>query len=58
MNPIELVFKTMKESSDALKAGEIAELTGLDKKSVDKAMKSLRDEGKIISPKRCYRVPK
>jgi hypothetical protein len=36
-----------------LKAGEIAELSGLDKKLVEKAMNTLKVEGKIVSPVRC-----
>ena len=54
----EKVFAAMKNAGKALKAGEIAELTGLDKKEVDKAMKLLKDEGAIISPKVCYWQPK
>jgi DNA-binding IscR family transcriptional regulator len=44
----------MKGAGKALKAGEIAELAGLDKKVVDKAMNELKKEEKIVSPKRCY----
>lgn len=40
-----------------MKAGEIAEASGLDKKEVDKAMKTLKTEGKITSPKNCYWEP-
>lgn len=54
----EKVFAAMKNAGKALKTGEIAELTGLDKKEVDKAMKLLKDEGAIISPKVCYWQPK
>lgn len=50
----EKVFNAMKKSGKALKAGEIAEISGLDKKEVDKAMKSLLKEEKIHSPKKCY----
>lgn len=49
----ELVLKTLGDS-EMLKAGEIAEISGLDKKDVDKAIKALKDDGKISSPKRCY----
>lgn len=48
------VLDTMKKAGKALKAGEIAELSGLDKKDVDKAMKVLKTEEKIVSPKRCF----
>ncbi len=52
------VFEVMKSAGRPLKAGEIAELSGLDKKEVDKAMKQLKDEGAIISPKVCFWQPK
>ena len=58
MDPKEQVLKAMKSAGKPLKAGEIAEATGLDKKEVDKAMKSLKDEAKIESPKRCFWQPK
>jgi predicted transcriptional regulator len=50
----ELVLKTLRESDQPLKGGEIAEISGLDKKEIDKAIKKLRDEELISSPKRCY----
>lgn len=43
----------MRQAGEPLNAGKIAELTGLDRKEVDKAMKSLKDDGSIISPIRC-----
>ena len=58
METVELVFKTLAEASEPLKAGEISELSGLDKKDVDNAMKVLKDEGRIVSPKRCFWAPK
>lgn len=56
-NIVEKVLKAMEEAGKPLSAGQIAELTGLDKKDVDKAMQVLKKEGKIISPKRCYWEP-
>lgn len=53
----EKVLEVLKNAGKALKAGEIAEATGLDKKEVDKAMKTLKTEGKITSPKMCYWEP-
>ena len=47
------VLATMKEAGDPLNAGKIAELSGLDRKEVDKAMKQLKEEGAIVSPVRC-----
>jgi len=48
------IIKTLLESGKALKAGEIAELSGLDKKEVDKAIKELKSEDKLYCPKRCF----
>lgn len=50
----EVVLKTLQEAQEPLKAGDIAEKAGIDKKEVDKAIKALKKEGKITSPKRCY----
>jgi len=52
------IIDVMKSAGKALKAGEIAELSGLDKKEVDKAMKVLKKEEKIVSPKVCFWEPK
>lgn len=54
MENTQKVLDAMKKAGKALKAGEIAEIIGLDKKEVDKAMKELKKEEKIISPKVCY----
>jgi DNA-binding transcriptional regulator GbsR (MarR family) len=54
----EKVMEIMKAAGKPLKAGEIAETSGLDKKEVDKAMKVLKAEGRIESPKVCYWQPK
>ena len=51
------VLETMKAAGEPLNAGKIAELTGLDRKEVDKAMKQLKDEGAIVSPVRCKWEP-
>ncbi|NJE01695.1 HTH domain-containing protein [Thermococcus sp. JdF3] len=57
MAEVEVVFKVLKEAGKPLKSKEIAELAGIDKKEVDKAIKVLKKEGKIVSPKRCYYAP-
>lgn len=54
MEVMDKVLKVLKESSEPLKGGEIAEKSGIDKKEVDKAIKKLKTDGKIESPKRCY----
>lgn len=50
----EQVLSVIKQASEPINAGKIVELSGLDRKIVDKAMKELKDEGAIISPRRCY----
>lgn len=57
METKEQVLATMRQAGEPLNAGKIAELSGLDRKEVDKAMKVLKDEGAIVSPKRCYWQP-
>lgn len=57
MEAKELVLKVMKEAGEPLNAGKIAELSGLDRKVVDKAMKDLKKEELIVSPIRCKWEP-
>ncbi|MDD4149413.1 MAG: ArsR family transcriptional regulator [Bacteroidales bacterium] len=47
------IIKALKENSE-LKASEIASITGLDKKVIDKEIAKLKKEEIITSPKRCY----
>ena len=51
------VLATMKQAGEPLNAGKIAELSGIDRKEVDKAMKALKEEGAIVSPVRCKWEP-
>jgi biotin operon repressor len=51
------VLATMVEAGEPLNAGKIAELSGIDRKEVDKAMKALKEEGAIVSPVRCKWAP-
>lgn len=52
------VLDAMKKAGAPINAGKLVELTGLDRKEVDKAMKQLKAEGAIESPKVCYWQPK
>jgi biotin operon repressor len=54
MDTTELILKTLKKAGKAMKSGEIAETAGIDKAEVDKAIKKLKKEEKITSPKNCY----
>ncbi len=57
MDVSEKVLEVMRAEGQPLNAGKIAELGGLDRKAVDKAMAQLKKEEKIVSPKRCYWTP-
>ena len=57
MNAKQIVLSVMKEAGVPVNAGKIAELSGRDRKEVDKAMKELKDEGAIVSPVRCKWAP-
>ncbi|WP_297634086.1 HTH domain-containing protein [uncultured Clostridium sp.] len=50
----EKVLEVLTNSEEPLKGGQIAEISGIDKKEIDKAIKDLKKEEKIISPKRCF----
>ena len=58
METKELVLETMKKAGEPLNAGKITEISGLERKEVDKAMKKLKAEGAIVSPKVCFWEPK
>lgn len=48
------VMAVFKKEAKPLSAKEVAELSGVDKKEVDKIIKKLKDGHKLDSPKRCY----
>ncbi|MFZ5939203.1 MAG: MarR family transcriptional regulator [Bacteroidota bacterium] len=52
------VIEVMKQAGKPLSAGQIADISGIDRKEVDKAMKVLKTDGSIVSPKVCYWEPK
>ena len=52
-----IILDAMKKAGEPLNAGKIAELTGLDRKAVDKAMAEMKKEGSIVSPIRCKWEP-
>ena len=53
----ELILKTMKEAGKPVSTGEVATLSGLDRKVVDKAFAELKKTGEIVSPVRCKWTP-
>lgn len=54
MEHTEKIIGAIKKAGKALKGGEIADLTGIDKKDVDKVLKKLKQEEKIYCPKVCF----
>ena len=57
MDTKQQVLDVMKAAGEPLSAGKIAEMTGLERKIVDKAMDELKKSGEIVSPKRCFWQP-
>lgn len=47
----------MQRESHPLKASELAELCCMERKVVDSAIRHLREDGAVISPKRGYWMP-
>ena len=57
MNEREQILEAMRKAGEPLNAGKISELTGLDRKVVDKAMAAMKKDGSIVSPIRCKWEP-
>lgn len=53
----EAVLKAMNDAGKPVRPGEVAKALGIESKEVSKAIKVLRKEGKVHSPKRCYYAP-
>ncbi len=54
MDVKQLILDYFEKKQEAVRPGQIAEETGVDKKEIDKAIKSLKKEEKIFSPKQCF----
>lgn len=54
MQDQEKVIQAFKDAGEAINAGKVTELTGLDRKTVDKIMAQLKADDLIVSPKRCF----
>ena len=50
------VIEAIRKAGEPVKATKVAELTGLDKKVVDKIFAQLKKDGTITSPVRCKYV--
>lgn len=51
------VLKAMTEAGKPVRPGDVAKALGVDSKEVSKAIKVLKENGKVISPKRCFYQP-
>ncbi len=58
MEPKDQVLEAMRAAGEPVNAGKLVEMTGLDRKVVDKAMDALKKSGEIESPVRCKWAPK
>ena len=57
MSEKETILDAMKKAGEPVSAGKVAELTGLDRKVVDKAFAEMKKDGSIVSPVRCKWEP-
>jgi predicted Zn-ribbon and HTH transcriptional regulator len=54
MDNKEKVIKAFKDEGEPLNATKVSQISGVEKKEVDKIMKDLKKDETIYSPKRCY----
>ncbi len=57
MSDAEKVLDAMKQIGEPCGAAQVVEMSGLDRKAVDKAMAELKKTGAIVSPVRCKWAP-
>ena len=50
----EKIFEALLSAEEMMDAKAIVEVTGIERAEVDKAIKALKKDGKIESPKRCF----
>jgi len=53
----DVILDAMKQAGTPLAAGKVAELTGLDRKVVDKEFAAMKKDGTIVSLVRCKWEP-
>lgn len=58
MDNNEKVLNVLKEATQPMSPGEIADKAGIEKADADKAIKELKAQDKIYSPKRCFYAAK
>ena len=52
-----MIIEAMQKAGKPVRPGDVAKMLGLESKEVSKIIKSLKNKGKIISPKRCFYAP-
>ena len=52
------VLDAMKKAGKPVRPGDVAKSTDIESKEVSKIIKSLKEQGLVHSPKRCYYAPK
>lgn len=57
MSERDKILEVMRAAGEPLNAGKVAELSGLDRKVVDKAFAAMKKDGSIVSPVRCKWEP-
>jgi len=48
------VLSAMKKAGKPVRPGDLAKTMGIDSKDVSKVIQTLKKQGKVMSPKRCY----
>ena len=51
------VLDVMKKTGEPMRPGDIASAANMEKKELDKIIKTLKSDGLIHSPKRCFYEP-
>lgn len=51
------ILDAMKKAGKPVRPGEVAEMIGEESKAVSKVISTLKKQGKVTSPKRCYYAP-
>lgn len=51
------VLKAFDDAGRPMRPGDVTKIIGIDSKEVSKAIKELKKNGKLHSPKRCYYAP-
>lgn len=54
MEATEKIINIITESGKPIRPGEIAEISGMDKKAIEKIIKKLVAAGTVYSPVRCF----